>query len=223
MQPITEIGEMLITTKQKSYFLKPSFKNIYHLGNSREIVRIYAELHGQEIKDAAQKILTSKSPAFQNYALKKLNSPIFGRKILANAMNVIACCCDDDTGPLIGYWIAGKDGVKYRKGALSIEQIILIAKSLMEHGIIGRAKLDLPPPSESKNNYSNEFNIIEYISLARTHFGMTREEAENLTMTELQELLKSQMPKKKESLFTEEEYNSIMDEYEREKAKAIGD
>lgn len=52
---------------------------------------------------------------------------------------------------------------------------------------------------------------------------MTREEAENLTMTELQELLKSQMPKKKESLFTEEEYNAIMDEYEREKAKAIGD
>lgn len=137
MQPITEIGEMMITTKQKSYFLKPSFKNIYHLGNSREIVRIYAELHGQEIKDAAQKILTSKSPVFQNYALKKLNSPIFGRKILANAMNVIACCCDDDTDPLIGYWVAGKGGVKYRKGALSIEQIILLAQSLMEHGIIG--------------------------------------------------------------------------------------
>ncbi len=64
-----------------------------------------------------------------------------------------------------------------------------------------------------------EFNAFEYISAARNHFGMRREEAEQLTMTEFQMLLAAKYPEQKG--FTREEYSQITDDYLAKKAKRL--
>lgn len=216
--PILEIGEMLVSTENRDFLFKPSFKNIYKIGSPKEIVEIYALLHGNEIRERLPYIL-AKSEPHQSFFWTILNSPVFGRKILQNAMFVMSCCCDDDISSLVGEWIPSKLGVKYRLGKLPPKVIINFAKNLMAHGVIGCC--ELPKQEKSANNeFSESFDVIEYISLARTHFNMSREDAENLTMTELQQLLKSQMPTNasKEEMYTEEEYDLIMAEYEKRRA-----
>ena len=58
---------------------------------------------------------------------------------------------------------------------------------------------------------TTEFKAFDYISAARSHFGMNRDEASQLTMTEFQMLLAAKYPDQKG--FTREEYDSIADEY----------
>jgi hypothetical protein len=48
---------------------------------------------------------------------------------------------------------------------------------------------------------------------ARNHFGISREEAENLTMTEFAMMLNAKYPNQKG--FTREEYDTVMDEDDR--------
>ncbi|MDE4002141.1 DUF6246 family protein [Glaesserella parasuis] len=220
LTPISEIGEMLVSTENRDFLFKPSFKNIYKIGSPKEIVEIYALLHGSEIRERMPYILTKSEP-HQSFFWAMLNSPVFGRKILQNAMFVMSCCCDDDISSLVGEWLPSKSGVKYKFGTLPPKTIINFAKNLMVHGVIGCC--ELPKQEKSANNeFSESFDVIEYISLARTHFNMSREDAENLTMTELQQLLKSQMlpENKKAGMFTEDEYDQIMAEYEKNKKAA---
>lgn len=56
-------------------------------------------------------------------------------------------------------------------------------------------------------------------SAARTHFGMIREEASQLTMTEFQMLLSAKYPEQKG--FTRDEYDAIADDYMAKKAKRL--
>ncbi|MGM7948250.1 DUF6246 family protein, partial [Yersinia enterocolitica] len=69
------------------------------------------------------------------------------------------------------------------------------------------------------NDYSNEFNAMDYINSARIHFNMSRAEAEQLTMTEFQLLLKAKYPEDKG--FTREEYDEIMDADDRLQERLI--
>ncbi|EFN03430.1 DUF6246 family protein [Actinobacillus pleuropneumoniae] len=220
-QPILEIGEIVITHNGVDYWFKPTLKNIYKIGNPSEIVEIYGIVNLQNILDYAEAI-KDKSLFHQAYFLSVLRSPVFGRRILLEAMNVVQACCDMDCTDLIGNFTPTAKGVRYKSGALSPKVIIAIARRLLEHGVIGCCKLDLNQEGENKSNnddYSPEFNVIEYISLARTMFGISREEAESLTMTELQEMIKSKIPKKQapKAVFSESEYDELMRAYEERK------
>lgn len=213
MKPITVIGECLISTAGRDYFFKPSLKAMAVLGSPVEIVQIYAELHGSEVRTLLDKVGT-KSTALQEYVFDVIRSPVFGRRILQHAMNVLCACCEDDISDLIGEWKSGVRGLVYTRGALPYSDIITIARFLMMHGVIGCCSLDVPV-NKSVGSYSNEFQAVEYISIARTAFGLSRQDAENLTMTEFQQLIKSQQPQKKSRHFTDDEYDRIMAEYEQ--------
>ncbi|WP_288061479.1 DUF6246 family protein [Rodentibacter caecimuris] len=213
MKPITNIGECLISTAERDYFFKPSLKAMAVLGSPVEIVQIYAELHGSEVRALLDKV-GAKSTALQEYALDVIHSPVFGRKILQHAMNVLCACCEDDVSRLIGEWKSGTHGLVYVRGTLPYPDIITIARFLMMHGVIGCCPLDVPA-NKSAGSYSSEFQAVEYISIARTAFGLSRQDAENLTMTEFQQLIKSQQPQKKSRHFTDDEYDRIMAEYEQ--------
>ncbi len=67
---------------------------------------------------------------------------------------------------------------------------------------------------------SSEFNAFEYISAARAHLGISREEAEQLTMTEFQMMLAAKFPEQKG--FTREEYDNVADDYLAKKARKLG-
>lgn len=209
MTPITEIGEMLISDTKNDYFFRPSFAAMSRIGSPAEIVATYATLNGYEV---AQIVSAAQSAYGQipAWLVKTLRKPAFGRKILSAAMAVMQACCDDDVTPLVGEWRPGKRGIVYRPGGMSIGEIILIAHTLIEHGVLGKAKVRKPQRHET-NSFVNEFRAVDYINAARIHFGISRDEAERLTMTEFQLMISAKYPDQKG--FTAEEYDNVRDDY----------
>lgn len=106
----------------------------------------------------------------------------------------------------------GRRTFVWHRGMLPPENLILIAQSLIMHGIIGRARVRKLQKHESKET-TPEFHAAEYIMAARNHFSISREEAENLTMTEFSMMLNAKYPEQKG--FTREEYDAVMDDDDR--------
>jgi hypothetical protein len=130
-------------------------------------------------------------------------------------MLVLQACCDDDLTPMIGEWKGGRHCVVYRPGQMPKNDIIVLAQHLMQHGVVGKAKVRQLQRHETGER-TTEFKAFDYISAARSHFGMNRAEASQLTMTEFQMLLAAKYPDQKG--FTREEYDSIADEYLKKQA-----
>lgn len=217
--PITSIGEMVISTTDKDFFFKPSFNAMANIGTPQEIVEIYATINGL----SAQKAITA---AFSSYGhmtpfvLKAISKPAYWREVLSAAIIIMQSCCNEDISGLVGSWKPAGKGMVYVRGGMPITDIITIGRRLIEHGIIGMAKLrKLQRDEGRKDSFTQEFNIMEYISMARAHFGMSREQAEDLTMTELQELIKVKFPPKEG--FTREEYDDIYKARNERREKAL--
>ncbi|MCG8709271.1 hypothetical protein JHU04_002512 [Brenneria sp. 4F2] len=209
MTPITEIGEMLISDQNNDYFFRASFASMSRIGSPADIVTTYTTLNGYEVAQ----VVSAAQDAYgriPEWLIRTLRKPVYGRKILSAAMSVMQACCDDDITPLVGEWRPGKRGIVYRSGGMSVGEIIIIAHTLIEHGVMGKAKVRKPQRSET-NSYANEFRAVEYINAARIHFGISRVDAERLTMTEFQLLINAKYPEQKG--FTREEYDAVRDDY----------
>ncbi|MCL8607639.1 DUF6246 family protein [Proteus mirabilis] len=207
MTPILEIGEMVISTDKKDYLFRPSFINMTRIGEPKQIVNAYGQLNGTEVQELITRAVMNYR-VIPEWLIKAISKPTYGRNILQTAMIVMQACCDDDCSEIIGEWKSGKRGIVYKNGKMPIADIIVIARELFTHGIVGKAKIRKLQRNEGKSEFSDEFMAIDYISSARAHFGMNREEAEQLTMTEFQMMLKAKYPDEKG--FTKEEYDNIM-------------
>ncbi|WP_312631694.1 DUF6246 family protein [Pantoea piersonii] len=223
MTPLKEIGECLISAGDSEYFFRPSLINMTRIGDPADIVQALYDLHNDEASEMVRQAISAygEVPA---WLAAHLSAPQYGRKAIIAAMTVLQSCCARDASPLTGEIIPGRSGkwaFVYRKGKMTTAEMIIIARSLIVHGVIGKAKVRRLQKHEG-NSASSEFNAFEYISAARTHLGMSREEAEQLTMTEFQMLLATKFPEQKG--FTRDEYNAVADEYmakkERKLAKA---
>lgn len=120
------------------------------------------------------------------------------------AVWVIACCApDDDITDLLGW----HDESGWHQGAMPVNEQIVIARHLMRHGIIGTAK-----PSNGDGKYSDSFNAGEYVCAAMVHIGMSRKEAESLSMTEFQALMAAKFPdqNKQRDVPSRDEYREFM-------------
>lgn len=218
MTPITDIGEMLISDRERDYFFRPSLVAMARIGSPSEIVAAHATMNGFEVF----RLISQASDAWgkvPEWLLKTIKTPVYGRPVLATAMSIMQACCDDDLTSLIGEWRPGKKGVVYRKGKMGIGEIIIIARELIEHGVIGKAKLRKLQKHENKDEYSSEFRVVDYINAARAHFNMPRSEAEQLTMTEFQLMLKAKYPEEKG--FTKEEYDAVIDADDKRTAELL--
>lgn len=109
----------------------------------------------------------------------------------------------------------------WHKGVMNPQDMVILAQSLMMHGIIGKAKVRKLQRHET-NEKTSEFRAADYVIAARNHFGISREEAENLTMTEFSLMLIAKYPDQKG--YTREEYDDAADAYfarrKRKQAKA---
>lgn len=227
MTPITEIGEMTISDAKNDYFFSPSFSAMTRIGSPYEIVESYAILNGS-IASTYIDIMTSAIQRRQSVSqLQRVTyASITGkaaddewvfstirrlasRGLLSTAINVMQACCDEDITALVGEWRPGKRGIVYRAGGMSIGEIILIANTLIEHGLMGKAPLRVLQRNEGKDQFTKEFRAIDYISAAQAHLGMSRADAECLTMTHFQLLMKAKYPEPKG--FTRAEYDAVMD------------
>lgn len=220
--PLTEIGEMRISLSDRSFFFKPSFRAMNEIGTPKEIVEVYARLNGIDYVAPLQHVEYLPFGA-QMQVMKTISKPVYGRHVLSAAYIVMQSCCEDDVSVLIGGWKPTPRGVRYVPGIMPVSDIIIIARNLMEHGIIGRSPLKVPERLEDQGKKTtNEFHASQYIISARTHFDMTRDEAENLSMTEFQMMIKNKYPEPK-GLTKEEraaEYDQAKADRERMKALA---
>lgn len=220
--PLTEIGEMRISLSDRSFFFKPSFRAMNEIGTPKEIVEVYAKLNGIDYVAPLQHVEYLPFGA-QMQVMKTISKPVYGRHVLSAAYIVMQSCCEDDVSVLIGGWKPTPRGVRYVPGIMPVSDIIIIARNLMQHGIIGKSPLKVPERLEEQGKKTtNEFHASQYIISARTHFDMTRDEAENLSMTEFQMMIKNKYPEPK-GLTKEEraaEYDQAKADRERMKALA---
>lgn len=220
--PLTEIGEMRISLSDRSFFFKPSFRAMNEIGTPKEIVEAYARLNGIDYVAPLQHVEYMPFGA-QMQVMKTISKPVYGRHVLSAAYIVMQSCCEDDISVLIGGWKPTPRGVRYVPGIMPVSDIIIIARNLMQHGIIGKSPLKVPERLEEQGKKTtNEFHASQYIISARTHFDMTRDEAENLSMTEFQMMIKNKYPEPK-GLTKEEraaEYDQAKADRERMKALA---
>lgn len=220
MTPQKEIGECLITLGENDYFFRPSFSAMSRIGEPAEIVKAFYDLHNDEITPLLQQALNAygKIPA---WLVEYVSRQQIAKPAMMAAMTVLTACCDRDPAPLTGEIILGRSGrwaFVYRKGAMPPGDMVLIAQSLITHGIIGKAKVRQLQRHES-GQATTEFRAFDYISAARNHFNMSRTDAEQLTMTEFQMLLNAKYPDQKG--FTREEYDSVADDYLAKKARRL--
>lgn len=215
MEPIKSIGEFKITiaageNSGEEFFFKPSFANIMQIGSPREIVESYAILNGSEINEIISRAF-SRFGLVPDAVFNALRSKHYGGKVFSTALRVMSACCYADATPLIGYYKPGKSGLIYSPGLMPIEMIIASAKNLLDHGLIGKADFKVAQRDEKPNEYSNEFDAMDYVDSARIHFGMSKSEALDLSMTEFHRLLKQKYPTK--NGLTRDEYDAIADDY----------
>ncbi|EOL8940726.1 DUF6246 family protein [Cronobacter dublinensis] len=210
--PLKEIGECLISVEGEDYFFRPSFVNMSRIGDPEEIVQVFYDLHNDEVTSLVNRGVEAYGYVPQ-WLINHIKITSYGRKAFLASVVVLNACCNKDAAPLTGVFHPSKSNgrtFKIRKGALPESDMLLIAQSLITHGVIGKAKVRKLQRHESGET-STEFRAVDYIVAAQAHFGMTEQEAGNLTMTKFQMLLATKYPEQKG--FTREEYDSIADEY----------
>lgn len=220
MIPLKEIGEFLIAAGEKEYFFRPSFINMTRIGEPKDIVTAFYDLHHDEVSDLIRSAINAYG-LVPEWLIQHIRTTSYGKKAIMAAMTVLSSCCDTDVTPLIGELrIAKTKGKPFKlwRGVMDEFDMVVIAQALITHGIIGKARIRKLQRHENTSTTS-EFNAFEYISAARNHFGMSRDEAEQLTMTEFQHLIAAKYPEQKG--FTREEYDSITEDYLAKKARRM--
>lgn len=228
MTPVKEFGECLITSGDKEYFFRPSLMAMTRIGEPAEIVQAFYDLCNDEltplIQQAAQVYIRDEYSRLPDCVMRYIQSGLLNRKAVLAAHTVLTACCDDDIGELVGWMKPGKSrkrGFMWRPGTMPAAEMIIVAQNLMMHGIIGKAKVRKLQRHETSDT-TNEFRASEYIVAARNHFGISKEEAWQLTMTEFQLMLIAKYPEQKG--YTREEYDHAADDYfarrKRRQAKA---
>lgn len=220
MTPYKEIGECVISAGEDDYFFRPSFSAMRRIGEPQEIVQAFHDLHSTSLGPLIDRAIDA-CGTVPKWLIEYAKSPQMCKPALLAAMSVLTACCERDVSSLIGEIIPGKSGkwaFVWRKGPMPATDMIIVAQSLIVHGIIGKAKIRQLQRHES-NQATTGFDAFEYISAARNHFGMTRADAEQLTMTEFQLLLAAKYPEQKG--FTREEYDATADDYFAKKARRL--
>jgi hypothetical protein len=133
---------------------------------------------------------------------------LHGPQAAQEAAYVLAGLCDqDDPTPLIGW--RDLDGA-WHPGEMPESEQVIIARHLMRHGVVGKAK----PDKASSGRFSDRFDAAEYIAAARVHLGLSGAEAEALSMTEFHTLFEMKFPGKDRQggrdVPTREEYDAQM-------------
>lgn len=139
------------------------------------------------------------------YEIVRTYGRLHGPDAGAEARCVLAALCDEEeASDLIGW--QGEDGDQ--PGLMPEAEQILVARHLMRHGIVGRAR-----PGRGDGKFTDRFEAAQFIAAARVHLGLSNDEAEALSMTEFQLLLDMKFPdraQRERNVPTKEQYDAFM-------------
>lgn len=156
------------------------------------------------------------TPSFKHIA--SLGSPgeivrlfvdLHGPKAVQAARYILTVLCDqEDPTPAVG-WLSLKDG-EWKPGAIVDQEQVFLARHLMKYGIVGHAK---PDSKKQEGEYSAEFKVMDYISAARVHLGLSADDAAALSMAEFQAMFEMKFPESSKAgrnVPSREEYRKFM-------------
>jgi hypothetical protein len=136
-----------------------------------------------------------------------LYASLHGPNAGCDAAYILACLCDqEDPHQAVGW----RDEKGWHAGVIPPHEQVILARHLMQHGIVGKAK-----PVKGDGKYSARFDAAEYISAARVHLGLSSADAEALSMTEFQTMLEMKYPQaadKKRDVASRDEYRQAMEQ-----------
>jgi len=137
----------------------------------------------------------------------------------AAALAALSACCDDESvSDVIGFYrdVGGK--LRYVQKRLPWEDVYVLGARCLIYGMVGDTKdakrikpSDKPP---------KQFNPAEFASVAMVHLGLSRDDAWNMTMHELQRAMMVKHPDMVQDLPTKEEYRTAVDTVKRIREKA---
>lgn len=163
---LTGTGEIGVHVGDHVHILRPSLYAMTQLGEPAEIVQVYAEVMAELSNDAHR---------WQQFG---------------EALRVIHACSGEDLSEVFGYFtVRGK----YVRKLASMEDILPLARCLIQHGITGVNK-PVPKKADETQEYVKEFHASEYVAMAVAHLGMTESDAWRSTMTTLVAALRSKFP-----------------------------
>lgn len=131
------------------------------------------------------------------YAMSKLGSPkeivntfhYVMNGSLAHSLAVIQVCADGDIRDIFGYVDAD---LEFNEMFASVGEIVILAQSLLYHGIIGDVKRE--DKKETSGEFTKEFHAKEYVSAVIAHLSVSEKEAWKMTMTSIAGALQAKFP-----------------------------
>lgn len=166
------------------------------------------------------RIATIGTPADIVEVAGALQSASVTQQVRAARIVLMSCAAEGDPLPLIGWlehsnWTGGLVDVP---GLMPPAEMVAIAQHLLMHGLAGKSR-----PGGGRGGYAKAFSVAEHIASAVVHLGLSREEAADLTMTELQLMIETKFPDSKpKDVPTRDEYREQMAALkERMRAKGI--
>lgn len=162
----TEIGHFSVTINNKTFKLLPSLRNMATLANSVRILLIYEMIHSPMV-------------------------PQWYRIDLARDI-ILACCDDNDIDEHLIYCRKCKPRLSIKK--ISINDQIVVAAALMRHGVAGVNRPDYDGSKKGSGKPADKFDVNKIVADAMIYFGLSKQEALDLTMSEFCYLLAAKFP-----------------------------
>lgn len=181
MRALTAFGEIGITAKSRDFLFRPS---LYAMSLLDDAVKTFADIH----------------------------SPAGGRDVerarFMAAIDALQVCIDEDITELIGH--TGSTYDRWVPGLVNPQKIIILASSLMRHGLIGPPgdDEDLDAP---KKEYSAKFDPAGIVAMVIAHLGLNEQQAWNMTVTGFVMAMSAKFPPPPRQRPTIKEYDSMMD------------
>lgn len=162
----TELGHFSVEIDGNEFNLTPSFRNISKLANSSDLLLIFRVMHSKEALTCT--LVTTA----REIMLACVDKPKEFDKYLINMPNK-------------------KPHIK-SNNAISAQDQVVVAAALMRHGVAGvnRPKTGLRAGGKAMT----EFNVYKHVADAKQHFGLSIDEAWDLTMSEFCYHLASAFP-----------------------------
>lgn len=192
---LKDIGQCSVVSEGVEYVFTPSFVNLAQLGSGADIVRKYTTISNVvSSDDPISLMIRAEIFAFHGTMVKRV-------KISRSAMVALGFAIDclesmrskalpekligrfDYIGGENWYWLSDS------KCGMPIKDIFVFAWALLTKGLIGN-----PDSRGAQSDGSGEFKASSFINFAVAHFGLSKEDAKNLTMVEFQELYDMKFP-----------------------------
>lgn len=173
----TEIGQLAISVNDEMYVFTPTLRAMGNIAQPDKVIDMLVLLGTSGYKEV---------PLSQVRPFLRLTT----KQLWYAATTVLESCCDKDTSKLWGYYI----GKKYIPGVVPIKNIITLGRALIESGVVGK-------PVKTKNQEREEVTewfVDDYIAIAMSQLNMTKSDAEQLTLIQLQRALELLHPTKEE-------------------------